>query len=477
VQREGDRRVVSFAKSPCVWATRVASRMAVGDRRLQQRAYRVFSDLAREPSVSILRASETWASAKGAYRMMANERVTEEALSEASVSTTASLCAVEKTVVVVQDTSTIVPSRGETMEGLGPLNDRDIAGLFLHPALALREDGVALGLLHLQMWSREFGQEGTRCRRHERDFEDKESSKWLKGAREARQAVDGEQGTESGPRLIHVFDREGDIHCVFAGIVDQGDGFVVRQGHDRKVADEACRARERVSAGPCLGETTIDVPRKQGQKARQAALELRSTQVSIRINKKMRAREASLREPLTLWLVEAREVDAGKDVREPLRWYLWTTEEVGDEAAALRVLQMYCLRWRIEDLFYTLKSGCRIEQLQFETAERLRKAIAIYTAIAVRILQLRDLGRMEAESPCTVILTEREWRVLWTYIKKSPPPARARPPTLKQAVLWIGRLGGHMNRKGDGMPGVKTLWLGWRDLQRFVQFAERASFG
>ena len=36
--------------------------------------------------------------------------------------------------------------------------------------------------------------------------------------------------------------------------------------------------------------------------------------------------------------------------------------------------------------------------------------------------------------------------------------------TIGQAVLWIGRLGGHRNRKRDGMPGVRTLWRGLHDL-------------
>jgi hypothetical protein len=45
---------------------------------------------------------------------------------------------------------------------------------------------------------------------------------------------------------------------------------------------------------------------------------------------------------------------------------------------------------------------------------------------------------------------------------------RVKVPTVKQAILWIGRLGGHLNRKRDGMPGVRTLWRGWRDLTLLV---------
>ncbi|MFH1090746.1 MAG: IS4 family transposase [Pseudomonadota bacterium] len=52
----------------------------------------------------------------------------------------------------------------------------------------------------------------------------------------------------------------------------------------------------------------------------------------------------------------------------------------------------------------------------------------------------------------------------WTYIHKKRPQPSIPPPTLKQAIMWIGRLGGHLGRKSDGRPGIRTLWRGLRDL-------------
>ena len=116
-------------------------------------------------------------------------------------------------------------------------------------------------------------------------------------------------------------------------------------------------------------------------------------------------------------------------------------------------------------IYYILKSGCLTEAVWFHTASRIEKVLALYSPVVARILQLRDLARLEPESPCTEALSENEWRALWTHIHKRPASAKTPAPTLRQAVLWIGRLGGHLNRKGDGMPGVKTLWRGWRDLE------------
>jgi hypothetical protein len=116
----------------------------------------------------------------------------------------------------------------------------------------------------------------------------------------------------------------------------------------------------------------------------------------------------------------------------------------------------------------TLKSGCRAEALELETADRLTKAVMLYSMIAVRIVALRDLARQEPDAPCTTILSDDAWRALYAKFEKKAPDLDTPVPTVRQAILWIGRLGGHLNRKRDGMPGVRTLWRGWRDLTILV---------
>jgi hypothetical protein len=175
------------------------------------------------------------------------------------------------------------------------------------------------------------------------------------------------------------------------------------------------------------------------------------------------------RRPIALTLVEAFEPDPpGKT--EPLHWLLWTTESVHHFDDALHILRLYTLRWKIEEFFYVLKQGCKIEKLQFETADRLAKVLALYAPVAMRILYSRDLARIIPDAPCTILLDEVEWRVLWAKIHKKLPPESEKTPSLKQTVLWIGRLGGHLNRKSDGMPGSKTLWRGFRDLALLTEF-------
>jgi len=56
---------------------------------------------------------------------------------------------------------------------------------------------------------------------------------------------------------------------------------------------------------------------------------------------------------------------------------LITTLPVPDQAALVRVLEYYTRRWGIERLHFTLKSGLRIERLQFDDATSLKHALAV----------------------------------------------------------------------------------------------------
>lgn len=62
-----------------------------------------------------------------------------------------------------------------------------------------------------------------------------------------------------------------------------------------------------------------------------------------------------------------------------------------------------------------------------------------------------------------MLLTPDEWQALYCNIKRVPEPAPT-PPPLAEAVLWIARLGGFLDRKGDGAPGPHVLWRGFQHL-------------
>ena len=444
------------------WAANLYRTVALPDARLEKRLLMITQTLAAKPLDSINQACDNWAGAKGAYRFIENNAVTPDSLTKPICDAAARDCAGLETVIAVQDTTVLSFDRARQAKGLGPVNDSpDARGMLLHPVMALRLDGAPIGLLNLDHWCRELEplDDETKAKR---TIEEKESGKWLRGIRASHEVIESNLPEERRPRLLNVFDREGDIHEVFDLATSGGDGAVIRCNHNRRAMTGDGRsvlAHDAVRDASLLGTFDLDVPRKQGQKKRRATVEARACRLTLTPRREGRDHPRWF----DLNLVEILEVNAPADAT-PLRWLLWTTEPVESLADALEIVRIYKLRWQIEEFFLVLKSGCRIEELQFETADRLAKVVALYAPVAMRILQLRAWSRLEPEAPCTVILTDEQWRSLWTYIHRKRPTSGVPPPTIKQATLWIGRLGGHLGRKSDGMPGVRTLWRGWRDL-------------
>jgi hypothetical protein len=384
-------------------------------------------------------------------------------------------CAGKDLVVAIQDTTSFNFSGLKATKGLGPIGDSKAAaqGIWCHTTLAVETSGTPLGVLHQELWVRDPAE-----RHHARDrkllpIEEKESFKWLQGIRAVHTALNAHLSASHRPRLLHVEDREGDIHEVFQEAHAHGDGAVIRACHNRVTDDPLKWAYAVVRASAPLGTVVLTIPRHEGHPERQARVELRACRLTVVPD----TAHAPGRTPLPLTLLEVWEPQppAGG---EALHWLLWTTERVRDLAAALQVVAWYKLRWRIEDVHLAMKSGYHVEELQFETAERLMKLITLYTPLAVRIVTMRDAARQQPEAPCTEVLTKDEWRTLWATINKQLPAATQCPPTLRQAVLWIGQLGGHLGRKGDGLPGIRTLWRGFRDLEKLTRLYQTCnSFG
>jgi hypothetical protein len=118
----------------------------------------------------------------------------------------------------------------------------------------------------------------------------------------------------------------------------------------------------------------------------------------------------------------------------------------------------------IERYHFVLKSGCRVEALQLETAERLERAIATYGIVAWRLLWLTYAARLMPTAPCDVALQPAEWQALYCTVHATATPP-AVPPPLSDAIQWIAQLGGFLGRTQDGPPGVRVIWRGWQRLQ------------
>ena len=136
----------------------------------------------------------------------------------------------------------------------------------------------------------------------------------------------------------------------------------------------------------------------------------------------------------------------------------------------MRIVDYYRARWTIEEYFKVLKTGCAVEKLQLETAERLTVAISMYMIVAYRILFMVKAGRDTPDIPCDAIFEKKEWEIAYAVENKKKPPKD--PPRLRDIVVAVAKLGGFIGRKSDGFPGAKTLWIGLSMIQGHLIITE-----
>ena len=212
----------------------------------------------------------------------------------------------------------------------------------------------------------------------------------------------------------------------------------------------------------------VHLEHRAGQRERDATVSVRWASVTLYPSAHDALWLHPVRQPIPLMAVLVQEetdpTQPEATTQEPLCWMLLTTLPVDTFEQAAQCVHWYRLRWVIERSHLVLKSGCRIEELQVETAARLERALATYCIVAWRLLWLTYEARQQPETSCEVVLQPYEWQALYTQIHQSTTVPLT-PPTLREATRWIAQLGGFLARTSDGEPGVQTLWRGWRRLE------------
>jgi hypothetical protein len=239
--------------------------------------------------------------------------------------------------------------------------------------------------------------------------------------------------------------------------------LLVRSSWNRRLeTDDKDYVWDALERAPVSVSYTIEVGRAKDRLPRTAQVALRFTSLTLHPPKRTAAARSMDLHPLTLMAIDVREIDPPPESKA-LHWRLLTNQSVSSAADARRCVRWYALRWLVERYHYVLKSGCRIEERQLRTADRLKSCLAVYALVAWRLLWLTYLARITPDAPCTVALCTHEWQALYCYIHKTSALPDT-PPSLHQAVRWIAQLGGFLGRAGDGNPGVKVLWRGWQRL-------------
>jgi hypothetical protein len=447
------------------WIETEMRTLELGDPRRKERVMRMLEQFSGNPEASIPKASGSRADTKAAYRALGSDWVSSEGIRLAHARATVERMRELRRVLVLQDTMALSFNTCLGTKGLGPVGKAGTLGLLVHSGLAVIPEGLPLGIVYQEVWAREE-EEGKAKTRRKRLVEEKESFRWL-------ETVDAVEALL--PKDLEVWvagDREADIFELFAMPRRAGLHLVVRAAHDRKVeGTEAGYLHQAIEEAPALGELEVEVPRSRKRKERTAKLRVQACTLDlVPPRHHLGRRDLS---PVTVSVVRVRETETTPEAEEPVEWMIITTVPVSTLADAVEVVEAYAQRWKVERYHYVLKSGCRIEKLQLESADRIERALAIYNVVAWRLLYMTYVARIEPDLPCTAVLEEDEWKALFVVGSKRAEPVPEKAPTVREAVRRVAMLGGFLGRRGDGEPGIQSIWTGFRRLMDFTLALQR----
>jgi hypothetical protein len=449
------------------WSEEEFEGIDLGDERLNKRIIKLADRLEKQPEGYINQACEDWADAKAAYRFFDNEKVKEEEIIRVHQNRTQERMKGSEIVLAIQDTTEFDYTKHPKTRGLGQVGNgaSKSKGLMMHSTLAITTKGLPLGVLTQEIWARKENKEKKKGSR-QIEIKDKESYKWINAMEQIQEM------RVLGTEIIMVCDREADVFEFLLRAEQLSAGFLVRAYWDRFLEGEENTLFKELESTEVVGKLEIDVASKINKKTkikeekRTAKVEVRFSHVEIKPPQIPKNRQMQGWKPIKVWAVYVKEFDVPENATA-LEWMLLTNIAVNSFSQALERIEWYCLRWQIEVYHKLIKSGCRVEDCLLETADRLKRYLALMCVIAWRLFWLTYLKRQYPDSSCTTFLTQAEWQVLYCKINNTLS-LPLNPPTVSQAVTWIAQLGGFLARKHDGEPGITVIWRGWQRLQSFV---------
>ncbi len=447
--------------APEVWAQHEFGECRLGDLRRTRRAVRLASQVAADPSASTPRQTIEWKHCKAAYRLFDEEDVTFQALTAPHYERTRQCAAGHW--LLLGDTTELEFGIHREIAGLGPTGDGGGRGFFLHSSLMVRAESAELAGLAGQeiFYRRPRDQQESRYDRVQRE---RESEVWGR-------VIDQVGAPPPVARWTHVFDRGADNFEVYCHLLQQRADWVVRVAQQRRriVAPDGNDAAlcDHLTTLPEAGTYELKVTAQRGRQARTAKVSVRHGLVLMPAPQHCSPWLKQLGiSAIAMWAVEVREVSPPKD-QAPLQWVLYTSHAVNSIDDAWQVIEFYERRWLIEEYHKALKTGCRVEERQYETSERLEAMVGMMAIVAVRLLELRAVARSEPDRPARE-LAPANWLATLARMR----PRLKLQATVRDFFRQLASLGGFLNRKHDGEPGWQTIWHGFNKLAIVMQYAE-----
>lgn len=436
----------------------------LGDRRLNRRAGLIGSRLVANPRAGFPRALRSEAELEAMYRLANNDRVDLQQILAPHIANGHAVMREQGTALVLHDSTECrfpgeVPPRGIGYIGKQP-------GFILHTALAVSSDGnrTPLGVMGMMPIVRPKPQLKKVHWRTRGRHRTRESTRWS--------TLVNRVESQAEASLIHVMDREADVYRLLASLTKNGYRFVIRSYHDRTTLSEAGVVEGELSSHlhstPFVTQRTVPLTARNNDNQprykkkhpsrpeRTATLSVRA----VRIRVKKPNDEPIRMKSLAVSVVQVCELEPPEG-QTPVEWTLLTSEVVSTAEEILRVVDFYRARWRIEEYFRALKTGCAFTKRQFESLDALLRVLGFLAPVAWQLLALRSLAHERSAEPATTVLRGTQVDVLRT-MGRIPLSEK---PTVQEAFLAIAALGGHLRRNGP--PGWITLGRGMEQLNAY----------
>jgi len=465
------------------WAERHFGGAALSDVRRVDRVQAIAEVMAARPGKSLPQLFAHRYDMKAAYHLFQLAEATPDNLHVGHRQAVLEALEQPGVYLLLEDTSELSWAGHLPISGLGPVGASKDGqqGFLLHSVLALswkrppptapsakRLPVEVLGLADQQYHVRQPRPAGERSQDHwRRKGRRRESELWWQASRRI-----GTAPHSAAVRWVRVADRGADIYEFLSSCQQAGQSFVVRAAQNRALIDpltgkSAGHLFEVVRQQPELGRLTLQLRARPGQPARMAQLRVSAVGVQLRAPRRP-GPAAGPRPPIACSAVRVWEEQAPTAVK-PLEWILLCDQPVASFESGWEVALQYSARWLLEEFHKALKTGLGAERLQLKKAHQLFAAIAVMSVVALRLIELREQLRLDPQAPVANSGLER------LQLEVLALATRRRLRTVGEVALAIGRLGGHLNRKGDGLPGWITLWRGMSQLNALVEGARLAS--
>lgn len=461
---------------PSAWAFEEFGAVQVEDHRWRRRLVRVGERAARRPRGRVTEVFTRSDERQGAYGLLESDAISTEQIGRTIFEACARRCAEQPYVICpIDGTSLTLTDRGRAKD-FGPIGARSAGarGLKVMNAMVLSPDGVPLGVSSQQWWTRP-----QRRRRRHRDTlrpDQKETRHWLAAMKQTRQVM---EANAPGTRCWFQLDREGDSWSILRE-ADLGDHwFTIRASHQRRVvlpSGKRSNLKAVLAKQVVRTEYPLEVRAAPGRKARIANMVVRACRVTLDI----RDKRTNRRSTMEVNVVQAVERGTTPRGEKPIKWALFTNRPILTIKDLTDVIKGYSMRWRIEELHRTWKSGaCRVEESQLRSTSAVSKWATILMAVAVRIERIKQLSREQPDRPATDEFTPVEIKAAaLLYFGKSAKKklASATTPSIADVTLWIASLGGYTGKTSSGgPPGSITLSRGLESIRAVAQALEALS--